>query len=100
MSAASELQQRDDLASYMFPKEWARFVLRPGATKKRQQLRKRAEQQVIFDRLFAAGRSCASCRHFEFTSAINKTTCAMGSDFYGYQIETADGLCVDWSAKP
>jgi hypothetical protein len=98
--ATSDLQQRDDLAAYMFPKEWARVVLMAGATKKRQQLRKRAEQQVIFDQFLAAGRSCASCCHFEFADAVNKMTCAMGSDFYGYQIAKANGLCLDWSARP
>lgn len=98
--------ERDALAAKLFPREWAAVAMRLGASKKRNQLRKRAEEKAARDAAIAphiaAGHCCGNCNEFEpYPGPGNKDRfiCAMDSDFRGYAIARADGLCPLWRAR-
>lgn len=85
---------RSRLAAEMFPAEWAKVASLPGASKRRNYLRHRAEVEKTLRALRAAGASCATCRSFERRPHGKEMICAANSDFHGYQITGPDGLCA------
>lgn len=89
----SDLQERDDLAAYMFPAEWARIATAPGKSRARNNLRKHAENRIVLDALRSAGRSCLSC------DGRTHNRCEMLSDFSGNVSVPMDHLCVHWSPR-
>ena len=88
---------RSRLAAEMFPREWAAVASRPGASKKRQQLRQRAEEEVKLNDLRASGASCATCgsyRTADPTPGMKGPWCAAESDWKGFVRAKPDGLCI------
>jgi hypothetical protein len=94
---------RDALAAQLFPKEWAAVAAKAGASKKRQQLRQRAEHVDAVNALRAKGASCASCVGFRPTPSAAGLKfahhCTAESDFHGYVEARADGLCRLWRTE-
>ena len=92
---------RDALAAKHYPKEWAAVANRPGASKKRQQLRQRAEHAEHRVSLQHQGASCASCNGYrEAPQGIGFAhQCDADSDFYGSAEAKANGLCHRWKPK-
>lgn len=88
---------RSDLAAARFPDEWRKWSALTGkaASKRRQQLRKAAEEAVIMDGLQASGASCATCVGFVREGPCG-SYCSADSDFHGYMLAQASGLCVRW----
>lgn len=94
----SELDERSALAALMFPQQWAAVAQLPGASKRRQQLRKRAEHAVALQALRGAGARCLTCRAFRRDPMFpgHGTWCDTHSDFHGYQAATGDDLCLSY----
>ncbi|WP_040567828.1 hypothetical protein, partial [Magnetospirillum molischianum] len=94
---------RDALAFKHFPAEWCRIVNKPGASKKRQQLRKRGEEAETVLALRAKGASCATCNGYEKAPHPKELGfthyCAADSDFHGYVGALATGLCHRWAER-
>jgi hypothetical protein len=55
---------RSQLAANLLPREWAAVANKPGASKKRHQLRQMAEAEQRMKELRAAGAKCATCRSY------------------------------------
>lgn len=94
--------ERDALAAQMFPEAWAAVATLPGASKKRQQIRKRAEERQAMTALQATGARCGNCEHYEeIPTPGNKGRmhCSMQSDFDGWALTFETSLCLDWSKK-
>ncbi|MGR0185486.1 hypothetical protein [Azospirillum aestuarii] len=88
---------RSRLAAELFPREWAAVATRPGASKKRQQLRQRAEAELKLRGLRASGASCATCgsyRTSDPTPGMKEPWCAAESDWKGFVRANPDGLCI------
>lgn len=101
---AEERARLDGLAQQMFPQQWAWANAKPtGRSRARRNLRQRVVGELKMRELRAAGCSCATCENFAPmpgpSSGNGKMICELGSDFHGYQIATADGLCTAWSKK-
>ena len=93
------MTERDALAAKIFPEKWAHALTRRGKSGRnlRSKLRMRAEYERDMIPLRAAGHSCATCRNFQKgPPGIDGMTCAAESDFRGYVLATADGLCPKW----
>jgi len=87
----------DALVASRYPEDWAR-----ANSKLRTKLRKRYREDCKLDELRAAGRSCATCKHFEllpFVSLVHKHMCSLTSDFYGQVVAQKHELCTDWKDK-
>ena len=75
----------------------------PGDKRRREA--KRERERVAYEAamalLRAAGRSCASCAHFERvpTPFRNEWHCSIESDFHVYAVVKASHLCPKWKAK-
>lgn len=99
------LTDRDALAARMFPREWAAVEHKVGASKKRQQLRQRAEQEVVWRKvkaeLDAKGATCGNCRHCSPypMSRNGELSCDLDTDFHGYAIVKPTHVCARWSEK-
>lgn len=95
-----EPQERDALAARMFPQRWAAVANQTGerARRTRHNLRRQAETKQELDRLRDAGASCASCTSFA-RHPDHGRICEAGSDFHGYQLAKAEGLCTLWTAR-
>lgn len=94
------LAARNALAAKYFPQEWAAVVGRDGASKKRQQLRQRAEAEQLLETLRARGACCESCRSFNTKPPFGvsaKAVCDADSDFHGYTEAVPNGLCIQFS---
>jgi hypothetical protein len=73
-----------------------------SAGEKRRRARKRERDRLAYEAeikpLREAGAKCGNCQSFQRGSNINigadKHYCAAESDFEGYVITTADGLCL------
>lgn len=93
---------RSQLAIRLFPREWAKANAKiRGASKARNNLRKRAEYHVQREALRATGAACATCRYFSpwpGPGPKGRMICDVGSDFHGYQEAKPDGLCLSYSA--
>lgn len=91
---------RSELAAKRFPKEWAVWSTRtgPGASKRRQQLRKAAEDAIVMDGLRSKNASCATCSSFE-PRGPGGPHCAKDSDFHGYTLVLPTDLCARWMGK-
>ncbi len=89
------------LAARLFPEAWAYAETLTGKQRSSRMatLRRQAKTSVAMDALRAAGRSCATCQNFKNGPERMGKVCDAHSDFHGYQLATADGLCTDWSAK-
>ena len=94
------LEQRDALAEKYFPKLWEAAKAK-GKSKKRTQLRKAAEHELLKEGLRETGACCANCSSFSSAQIGGnlKTICAADSDFYGYSRTEAHHLCHKWSEK-
>lgn len=93
------MTERDALAAEIFPERWAIAQALKGKRGRnmRCKVRNQAEHERDMRPLRAAGRNCASCRSFQKgPPGINGMTCAAESDFRGYTLATADGLCPMW----
>lgn len=90
---------RSRLAAELFPREWAAIANKPGASKKRQQLRQRAEEALKLRDLRGQGASCATCRNFQTRGGPGKPWCEADSDFQGYPVALPDGLCGMWAGR-
>lgn len=99
--SADESNPRDALAAHYFPKQWGKVAGVPGKSKRRQQLRKWAENQRDLEPLRAAGSCCGNCDHWKppSTATIEENHCEVHSDFYGYAITPKDHLCIYWKTK-
>jgi hypothetical protein len=91
---------RSELAAARFPAEWKKWCARtgPGASKRRQQLRKAAEDTVKIDVLRANAASCGTCANFQKKGPYGPH-CELDSDFHGYALTQAANLCSRWTAK-
>jgi hypothetical protein len=91
---------RDDLAAKYYPREWEKAQV-PGKSKRRNQLRKWAEQMQIKEGLREQGACCGNCGSFGSVSLGGEieTICHADSDFYGYALTRASDLCHRWHAK-
>lgn len=92
--------ERDELAAHYFPQQWAAIATLPGASKKRQQLRKAAETRRYMIALRAEGARCGTCNSYTKMPHDDRMYCAAKSDFSGYTVTFETSLCGDWSAKP
>ncbi len=92
---------RSQLAAQMFPIEWARVATKPGASKKRQQLRQRAERECRLREIRNTGASCASCWAYRLQpmSLDEQWICEMGSGGGAYQIANANDLCLSYGRR-
>ena len=103
MSDNRTTAERDALAARYFPREWAAAATKPGASKKRQQLRRNAEMAQERDRLRASGARCAICRSFVASDPPSLRGhgpwCRAESDFNGYTAARPDGLCLLFKAE-
>jgi len=94
----------DKAIAQAWPFEWARANrAKPGASKRRNNLRKRWRYAEELKAFLAANpsASCATCRHWEPVprSTDNSKHCSIESDFYGYQIVKPDYVCTRWAAE-
>lgn len=87
-----------------WPERWAKAnnpALR-NRSKARQQIRKAYAFALEFDAFVAAhpNAKCGNCQHFEPIPHSNKGQfhCSIESDFYGYVIAKADGVCIKHKA--
>lgn len=89
-----------DLAKQMYPAEWAEVETATGlkARRRRRSLRLKAEARAVTDKLRSEGKSCASCKSFEWIGGVGDT-CLAESDFHGYQRASTTGICPKWSKK-
>ncbi len=76
------------------------MTISPGEKRRRKAKREREDAvlRVIMAGLRAAGASCGTCKHFSPYPGPGKDgqhICEMTSDYQGYTMATADGLCVD-----
>jgi len=76
-----------------WPDKWAAC----RNSKARNNLRKRFRIENELAQLREAGASCGNCSSYQRNPTIKKFICEAGSDFHGYQLASADGLCTDWS---
>ncbi len=85
----------ETLAAHLFPVQWARAVAGPHASKKKRQLRQRAQAAQKVAALSAAGHTCGDCAAFHATGPCG-AYCELDTDFHGYARTTADDLCPRW----
>lgn len=93
---------RDALAARYFPVEWARCVNLSGASKRRQKLRKQAEDAQLLEQLRVCGSRCDNCGSFstrEIPGMDKKPHCERYSDFHGVAFVDPDGLCTMWRER-
>lgn len=84
-----------------WPARWAKANdSRPGASKRRNNLRKAWRAHLAFVAFKAANPEacCGNCDSFKPMPHDSRMQCEAESDFYGYQIVTADGVCTKWGA--
>jgi hypothetical protein len=96
------LDPRSAEAARRFPHEWAKWSGQTGktASRRRQQLRQRAETEGILEVLRRSGASCRTCRSFDPTPACGiPNVCLAQSDYYGYVTTKASSLCTAYHAK-
>lgn len=100
-AAVEERTRLDLLAAATFPREWAKANSKPrNRSKARSNLRKRVVAHFRIIELRKSGASCGSCEHFAaYPHHPGRMICELGSDFQGYQIATADGICTSWCAR-
>jgi hypothetical protein len=97
--------ETDAAIAAKWPEQWARAnnpALR-NRSKARQQIRQRYRLAQAFDAFKQANPDarCGNCGSFKPmpNDAKGAMHCEAESDFYGYQLANANGLCVKWSAK-
>ena len=94
--------ETDAAIAAKWPDAWARAndPTRRGRSKARQQLRQRYRASLEFDAFRQANpeAQCGNCSHFAPMPFDSKGQmhCSAKSDFHGYQIATADGVCRWW----
>lgn len=89
------------LAAEVFPEKWAAATAMTGKAggKRRATLRRQAKETVKVRELRAAGASCGSCvNRGTYPHKPVRMVCALDSDFHGYALTEATGLCSRWSA--
>ena len=95
--------QTDAAIAEAWPGKWAKAndQSRPGASKRRNQLRKAWATAKKLDALSEQGAACETCANFGLTRALGglKTICELRSDFEGYQLADPANLCADWKAR-
>lgn len=84
-----------------WPDRWAKAnAARPGASKRRNNLRKAWKSHVEWQDFMSAhpNARCGNCTNFQTqTSPSSRTICLADSDFYGDAIAKSDTLaCVRW----
>ena len=94
--------QTDAAIAAKWPEAWAKANnpnLR-NRSKARQQIRQRYRLSLEFAAFKQANpqAQCGNCKHFERMPHDTRMHCSIESDFYGYQIAVAGGLCVKWKA--
>lgn len=99
-----EIARLDALAAQMFPADWEKANSKPThRSKARRALRGRVVWTLKMNELRATGARCGNCMEFSpMPGPGNKgqMICDRGSDFHGYQIAKADGLCTDHKRAP
>lgn len=92
----------DAAIAALWPAAWAKAndPTRPKRGKARGKLRARYRLHLAFGEFKRANptASCGNCAHFERmpNDSKGRMHCAAESDFYGYQIAVAGGLCMKW----
>lgn len=84
-----------------WPVQWAKANdARPGASKRRNKLRSHWNGHLALEAFKAANPEarCGNCNSFKPMPHDSRMHCEAESDFYGYQITTADRLCMKWRA--
>ena len=86
-----------------WPARWAKANAARNGSKARNSLRKEFRAHLKRDELRAAGASCATCRCFQrgkpYVGASFDGWCERDSDFHGYAVAKADGICTFWSKQ-
>lgn len=102
MSAEPTLEQQSALAAHHFPVQWrsAKRLTGEKGRKVRATWRKRAVAEAIMVELRKQNARCGNCANRgRFPDRPAQMTCDLDSDFHGYALTTADGLCHRWSPE-
>lgn len=92
-------EEEDAAIAKAWPDRWARANSnRPGASKRRNNLRKawHASEALKQFRVANPNARCGNCAHMGLTPISDKPHCENDSDFYGYQLVDLDNVCVRW----
>lgn len=87
-----------------WPDRWAKAndPAKRNRSKARQQIRKAYADALAYDAFVLANPTarCGNCEHFEKVPHDTKGQwhCSIESDFHGYAIAKADGICTKWKA--
>ncbi len=99
MMTEQERMALDAEIAAKWPQEWAKANhSRPGASKRRNNLRKRYRYVMELEAFVRENPTakCANCRHMS-TVNYSKPYCELDSDFHGYQTVALDYVCVRWT---
>jgi hypothetical protein len=98
--------QTDAKIAALWPAQWAKAndpTLR-RRSKARHNLRAAYDARLKFDAFKAAhpNARCGNCVSFKKMpdDSKSRSMCEFDSDFHGYTIATADGLCTHWRGAP
>lgn len=83
----------DHKIALRWPEKWANC----RNSKARNHLRKRFKVENELARLREQGAACGNCASFKKNATVKSYICEANSDFHGYQIASASGLCTDWT---
>lgn len=87
----------DAAIAQRWPREWAAAndPARTGNSKRRNKLRKQYAEALDLAALRKTGARCGNCEHFEARNVhVDHAVCELLSDFHGYTLADADGLCL------
>jgi hypothetical protein len=93
----------DEQIAREWPQRWAKAnEPRPGASKRRNNLRKcwKYAQEIACFRAANPTARCETCRNWQPVPHSKKAErhCSVQSDFYGYQITKPDAVCTYWKS--
>lgn len=85
--------------SRVWPERWAKANdARPGASKRRNNLRKAFRNYLERTAFVAANPEacCANCAHMAINFTRKQPHCELDSDYYGDQLVKPDYVCTKW----
>lgn len=85
----------------IWPARWAKAnAARPGASKRRTNLRKAFRQYQAHTAFVASNPDarCGNCAHVAMKHTRDQPHCELDSDYYGDQLVKLDGVCTRWIA--
>jgi hypothetical protein len=94
--------EHDAAIAAAWPDRWAKANAdRPGASKRRNNLRKVWRAHLSHSAFVAANPDarCGNCANFKQMLFSEKHYCELDSDFHGYAITQADGVCIRHDRK-